>query len=615
MSTTVIDSLIVKLGLDSKDLQGKAPAVAKSLSDVEKAGDKSKASLKGAGSTSKGTASSFGDLTRAAGSFLAIIGGTAAIKQMASDFIESNAALDRLSKNLGLGVSTISAWGNATEQLGGSSAGLQGTLDMLSRSQTELMLTGQSGLIPYFSALGVSMAGLGGKARPVTDILLDLSDRFSKMDRPTANNMGRMMGIDQGTMNLLLMGRRELELTTQRQKEHNAVTAQQAEEATKLQRSLVASRQGFEAFGRSLMMSAAPALEALGDKMQSFGNWLASNKDTVGDALKIIAVGLGAIALAAVPLDPLVIAIGAVGGAVLLLLDDYNTWKKGGDSLIDWERWKNDVDKALEQLHRLESALDRVGESYLRYLEKTTGQKASDWEKQHPWRTMLFGSGDRTWDGASDPTKPHAAVATQTTTTDYMRKYFQDRGMSPAEAAGLSANIMGESSGRRDAVGDNGQAYGLLQWHPDRQANFAKFRGHDIRQSTLDEQLAFIVHELNMGTEQKAGSALRGATTAEQAGELASRLYVRPKDVEGDAAKRGAYAQALMGVPGASAVAANAPATTGGTSSTTSVDRSLTIQGGINVTTQGAADGKAIADDIWNSMNYLFTSQANAGLF
>jgi len=131
----------------------------------------------------------------------------------------------------------------------------------------------------------------------------------------------------------------------------------------------------------------------------------------------------------------------------------------------------------------------------------------------------------------------------QTVTDAYAMQYFQSRGMSKAEAAGLTSQIHSESNGKVNAVGDKGAAYGLLQWHADRQANFQKMFGHDIKQSTADEQLAFIVHELKQGTERAAGNKLAGATSAYQAGADASRLYVRPADREGEAARRGSYAQ------------------------------------------------------------------------
>lgn len=164
---------------------------------------------------------------------------------------------------------------------------------MLSMAQTDLMLTGQSSLIPYFSALGVSLADAEGKAKPVNDILLDLSDRFSRMDRTTANNMGRMMGIDQGTMQLLLKGRGEVELTIARQKEYGAVTKQQAEEASRLRNAMISSRQSFEAFGRELLSAATPALEKMFAIFADFGAWMRDNKEFVQTFLTIMAAGLG----------------------------------------------------------------------------------------------------------------------------------------------------------------------------------------------------------------------------------------------------------------------------------------------------------------------------------
>lgn len=52
--------------------------------------------------------------------------------------------------------------------------------------------------------------------------------------------------------------------------------------------------------------------------------------------------------------------------------------------------------------------------------------------------------------------------------------YFQARGWTKEQAAGLAANIKRESAFRPDAVGDNGKAYGIAQWHPDRQAEFKR---------------------------------------------------------------------------------------------------------------------------------------------
>ena len=90
--------------------------------------------------------------------------------------------------------------------------------------------------------------------------------------------------------------------------------------------------------------------------------------------------------------------------------------------------------------------------------------------------------------------------------------YFIGAGWTPAQAAGIVANLEAESSLNPAAVGDGGKAYGIAQWHPDRQANFATTIGRDIRGSSFEDQLAFVHAELQT-TEKRAGEALRATTT------------------------------------------------------------------------------------------------------
>jgi hypothetical protein len=104
-------------------------------------------------------------------------------------------------------------------------------------------------------------------------------------------------------------------------------------------------------------------------------------------------------------------------------------------------------------------------------------------------------------------------------------------GWSYENAVGIVTNILAESSGRTDAVGDGGLAYGLAQWHPDRQAEFKKLFGHDIRQSTRLEQLKFIDWELKH-TEAGAGQRLMAEHTAGGSAGAFSQYYERPAAVQ-----------------------------------------------------------------------------------
>lgn len=94
------------------------------------------------------------------------------------------------------------------------------------------------------------------------------------------------------------------------------------------------------------------------------------------------------------------------------------------------------------------------------------------------------------------------------------------------QAAGIVANLVQESRLDPNITGDGGKAYGLAQWHADRQANFQRVFNKSIHGSTFQEQLQFVNWELN-NTEAAAGRALRGASTADEATRIVSEKYER----------------------------------------------------------------------------------------
>ena len=58
--------------------------------------------------------------------------------------------------------------------------------------------------------------------------------------------------------------------------------------------------------------------------------------------------------------------------------------------------------------------------------------------------------------------------------------YLTDQGWTAPQAAGIIGNAYGESGLNPAAIGDNGSAYGLFQYHADRQARFKQAMGFDI---------------------------------------------------------------------------------------------------------------------------------------
>lgn len=170
--------------------------------------------------------------------------------------------------------------------------------------------------------------------------------------------------------------------------------------------------------------------------------------------------------------------------------------------------------------------------------------------------------------------------------------FFRAKGLSLAQAAGIVGNLSEESTFNPGAVGDGGNAYGIAQWHPDRQALFQQWYGQSIQGSTFEQQLQFVWDELNQ-TESGALNKLRNAGSVTDAVK-AFLGYERPAG----------YSSTTGGV--------NVPSYS---KRLTAANRAAAGLGGINPTTNptviGAdnpvANAVSGAGSIWDSIRNVFT--------
>ena len=147
---------------------------------------------------------------------------------------------------------------------------------------------------------------------------------------------------------------------------------------------------------------------------------------------------------------------------------------------------------------------------------------------------------------ANDTGAVGPAAATRQGRIDQAMAYFQSQGWTRAQAAGIVANLDAESGMEANIrQHGGGPGYGLAQWEGPRQADFARWAGHDIRSSTFEEQLRFIQHELTT-TERGAGQRLGQATNAGDAAAIVCRYYERPADIVGDSAHRARLANTIF---------------------------------------------------------------------
>ena len=178
--------------------------------------------------------------------------------------------------------------------------------------------------------------------------------------------------------------------------------------------------------------------------------------------------------------------------------------------------------------------------------------------------------------------------------TSSAMKFFMDKGWSREQAAGIVANLKHESNMRPNAVGDSGQAYGIAQWHPDRQRNFERWAGKSIRGSSTEEQLGFVQYELTEGNEKAAGDRLKQATSARDAGAIVSKYYERPLRTNAEASARGTSAEQLNRTPLPDAKSNQAPGAGAGRGSAASYGPLSIAAGSIDVFVKDKSTGQQL---------------------
>lgn len=393
---TVIDTLFLELGIDSSKFSGEAAKAEKqydrlerSVSKVEKAEknaakttkENSEARRKSVADTQKADVSMQGLLKTVNASikgfaaFTGLLLGASGLSKLALDAAKANRELDTTAKNLGMARKELSAWQGAAEMAGESANGMSGYMKTLSGDMQSLIMMGDTSVLPYFNALGVSLLDSTGKARKLDDVMLDLADRFSTMDRQQAYTLAQQMGIDDGTFNTLSRGRAEMERMLEIQRDMYHSSEADIENSRKLAEARAVLNARWESLKLMIGNALIPVLTTLTEIVSGFVGFLVKHEHVtkgvflgIASAIGIFLVPMLVTATAAVfafiaPFAPLIAAVAGLGAAFGLLYDDYKTWAEGGKSLFDWGRFTSYINSS-------KVSTDSLGKSFI-YL--TTG--------------------------------------------------------------------------------------------------------------------------------------------------------------------------------------------------------------------------------------------------
>jgi len=259
--TTIVDSLIVTLGLDSKGFKKGAGEADKAIKDVQSDVVKSAQSMVSA-------------LSRVAAEFVGLFLVVRSVHDIVDFFADINEATRQLgfdSKNFGIAAGELRDWQNAAEIAGGRAEDVAKTVESFQRSLFNLKFNGVvSDQLIYLARLGVAFQTTAGQVRPFKDILFDTARALerSNKSRPEKYEFLKGAGFDEGSINLILGGTKALEEAYEKQQRLQQINERNTRAAQKLAEAWIYLKQSLTAAATQILTNLTPYLEQLFTTMQ-----------------------------------------------------------------------------------------------------------------------------------------------------------------------------------------------------------------------------------------------------------------------------------------------------------------------------------------------------------
>ncbi|HGW3101859.1 lytic transglycosylase domain-containing protein [Citrobacter freundii] len=331
------------------------------------------------------------------------------------------------SQRTGASVQGIKALGYAASQTGASAESAMSSLEGLAG-----FMRSNPGAEGFLNRLGVQTRDASGKMRDTAAIFTGVGQKLNNMPYYRAKQYAQMLGIDENTLMAMRRGMgqfsSEYALTAKRIGFNAESAAKQSNIfMTSMRKLTMTLGQAKDKIGSNLAGGLAGSIDNI--RRQILDNWpkieavitkIIKGILWAGDAItrvlwrtgqavegviawfkklnpatqQLIALFSGLLvawrllntAFMSSPLGMITTLIIALG----LLWDDYQTWKEGGKSLIDWQKWKPEVDKAVKMIGDLQKTVKDLTKA----LAKLLGIDPKSWSLKWDFNNFISQMGE-----------------------------------------------------------------------------------------------------------------------------------------------------------------------------------------------------------------------------
>lgn len=269
---TIIDALVVTLGLDATGFKKGQKDVKGGLDDTRKQSEQVAKDMEAAG---KRAASFFGSIRT---ELLALVGVTLSVQGFKNFITGMTDNLQQLavnSQSLDMSAKSLDGWQRAAEAAGSSAEKITGTLSGFQNVLTQIR-TGGGQDNPLFAALS-SFAGATGanfdyQNDNSEEVMRKIADNWGKLSKDAQRRFGGMFNFDNQTQQALTNG--NLVTDADRFAKMSRATEDATRKAQEFNRRLAEMKQNFSAASQVLYESLIPYVEKLIPLIEKVGIWI-----------------------------------------------------------------------------------------------------------------------------------------------------------------------------------------------------------------------------------------------------------------------------------------------------------------------------------------------------
>ena len=465
---------------------------------------------------------------------LGLVAGAASIAgigEMMSSLASAGVELTNTSRLAGTTAAGLNSMRGAARLMGLSAGTADQAMLGLNHTIQDAVYGKNAEALNYFKLAGIDIGSIATGAKSADAVLPKVVDSLTKAAKTNplaAEQLAQIWGVPSAALPMLIKGRDALQASRLEIERMYGSFDKYTESSEHFTYSTARLGLASERLGQTIMTSLEPHLTPM---LVSLSSWIDDHGKDVGPVFDRIGK-----AIEGVHWSEVGAGIDQVGKAILTAASYAEDFGVRINRVLETLRAVRDFTKDPGKSFQLQTGSQGWATFVAQHPESE--DYASPRERAGAGVRPMFVAGDFGAGTVAPPSQEQERRGRQG------RDILTNLGWSPKQAAGIMANLHRESKFSEGAVGDNGTAYGIAQWHSDRLAKLRAGMGRDVVGMSFEDQVRAVDWELRHN-EKAAGDALRRTTTAAEAGDVVSRMYERPGATEAEASTRARSADAF----------------------------------------------------------------------